>query len=247
MDMNRDTIEKIESMSAAKTYQIGNKIYADKELNFINNIPDRPDCIRFSSLDGVVKAIKTEIERVVAPVFVSVSSPALVDVFTTYREDMARDKLYASTPDLPRGKIGEWLASEDAIICLRSQFIHNDDTDYVIDLLSSISDEKSVASNDNGVTQTVNVKQGISLQSKKIVKPRVKLAPFRTFLEVEQPESEFLLRVRPGDKEKEIPVSICIFEADGGAWKLQAKHNIAEYFSEHLKDLIEAGKVVVTE
>lgn len=62
--------------------------------------------------------------------------------------------------------------------------------------------------------------------------------PFCTFLEVEQPESEFLLRVDPDE-------GIGFFEADGGIWKLEAKKNIADYFKANLADLIEAGKVVV--
>ena len=70
------------------------------------------------------------------------------------------------------------------------------------------------------------------------VKPRIQLQPFRTFLEVPQPESEFLLRVDPNE-------GIGFFEADGGVWKLEAKRNIADYFEKNLKDLIEAGKVVV--
>lgn len=36
-----------------------------------------------------------------------------------------------------------------------------------------------------------------------------------------------------------------VLEADGGVWKLEAKRNIADYFEKNLKDLIEAGKVVV--
>lgn len=60
----------------------------------------------------------------------------------------------------------------------------------------------------------------------------------RTFLEVEQPESEFLLRVDPDE-------GIGFFEADGGIWKLEAKKNIADYFLKNMGDLIDAGKVVV--
>ena len=40
-------------------------------------------------------------------------------------------------------------------------------------------------------------------------------------------------------------MGIGFFEADGGVWKLEAKRNIADYFEKNLKDLIEAGKVVV--
>lgn len=88
MDLNKETIEKIESMAAATTYRIGNGEYADKELKLIYEFPDRPRSIEFSSLDSIVKAIKTEIERVTVPLFVNVASPVSVSVFTTYREDM---------------------------------------------------------------------------------------------------------------------------------------------------------------
>lgn len=89
-----------------------------------------------------------------------------------------------------------------------------------------------------GVTQTVEARQGVALNALVEVKPRIQLQPFRTFLEVPQPESEFLLRVDPNE-------GIGFFEADGGVWKLEAKRNIADYFEKNLKDLIEAGKVVV--
>ena len=81
-------------------------------------------------------------------------------------------------------------------------------------------------------------RQGVALNAVVEIKPRVMLRPFRTFLEVEQPESEFLLRVDPDE-------GIGFFEADGGIWKLEAKKNIADYFLKNMGDLIDAGKVVV--
>jgi hypothetical protein len=117
-------------------------------------------------------------------------------------------------------------------------FIPNEGTAYLLDLLSRMTDENSVSTKDNGVTQTVEARQGVALNALVEVKPRIQLQPFRTFLEVPQPESEFLLRVDPNE-------GIGFFEADGGVWKLEAKRNIADYFEKNLKDLIEAGKVVV--
>ena len=95
-----------------------------------------------------------------------------------------------------------------------------------------------ITSDYNGVTQRVEARQGIALNSMVEVKPRVSLQPFRTFLEVAQPESEFLLRVEKNN-------GIGFFEADGGVWKLEAKRNVAAYFDAALKDLVEDGKVVV--
>ena len=62
--------------------------------------------------------------------------------------------------------------------------------------------------------------------------------PYRTFLEVEQPASDFLLRLDKGGRP-------ALYEADGGAWKLEAKRNIAAYLGEQLADLVECGSVVV--
>ena len=42
-------------------------------------------------------------------------------------------------------------------------------------------------------------------------------------------------------------MEFALFEADGGAWKLAARHNIAAYFEDKLKDLVESGKVVVAQ
>ena len=53
----------------------------------------------------------------------------------------------------------------------------------------------TVTTRDNGVSQEVEARQGVSLKALVQVKPRVALRPFRTFLEVEQPVSEFLLRL----------------------------------------------------
>lgn len=70
------------------------------------------------------------------------------------------------------------------------------------------------------------------------IKPRVLLKPFRTFIEVDQPESTFLLRINSEG-------NIGFYEADGGVWKLEATRNVAGYFEENLKDLIKSGDVVV--
>ncbi len=84
-----------------------------------------------------------------------------------------------------------WRDHETALIELRSLFIPNKGTEYLLDLLSRMGSENTVQSMDNGVTQTVETKQGVSLKVAESVKPRVLLKPFRTFLEVGQPESEF--------------------------------------------------------
>ena len=74
----------------------------------------------------------------------------------------------------------------------------------------------------------MQVKRGLSgaLKEKTALKPIVKLSPYRTFREVEQPQSEFLLRVRLSQNDAP---TVALFEADGGAWVNQATTSIVEY------------------
>lgn len=230
-------IDKIVSLKETKTFEIGGQTYADSQLTRIPPHVDRPECIEVSGLDGICKLIRTELAKLDTVVMVQAKAHNAVEVMTTYQPDFSRNILYRAKADAPGLRTG-FRGREVALIELRSLFIPNEGTAYLLDLLSRMTDENSVTTRDNGVTQQVEAKQGVSLNMLVDIKPRVQLQPFRTFLEIAQPESEFLIRVDPQE-------GIGFFEADGGIWKLEAKKNIADYFNTHLADLIEAGKVVV--
>lgn len=214
-------IDKIVSLKETKIFEINGQTYADASLTRIPPHVDRPDCISVSGLDSICKLIRTELEKVDTTIMVQVKSNDTVEVMTTYLSDFSRNTLYRAKADAP-GLYTGFRGREVALI----------------ELLSRMTNENSVSTNDNGVTQTVEARQGVALNAVVEIKPRVMLRPFRTFLEVEQPESEFLLRVDPDE-------GIGFFEADGGIWKLEAKKNIADYFLKNMGDLIDAGKVVV--
>lgn len=57
------------------------------------------------------------------------------------------------------------------------------------------------------------------------------LRPYRTFLEVEQPESAFVFRMKQDNYGS---VMCAVFEADGGAWKMDATQAIKEYLQREL-------------
>ena len=191
-----------------------------------------------TGLDSIVKLIRNELEMLEAlPVYIRVDGAEAVSVFTSYAAYMDRDSLYSATCDVP----GFWEGfrePEQAIIELRSKFAPDEGVNYLLDLLSRINKENGVTTRDNGVSQEVEARSGISLKQMVQVKPRVTLCPYRTFLEVNQPESEFILRL---DEDG----NVGLFEADGGMWKMEAKRRISAYFEENLAAEIEAGKVVV--
>lgn len=108
---------------------------------------------------------------------------------------------------------------------------------YIQKLLSEISTGAKITFNDNGVATTIVTKKGIDLQANETIKPIIALRPYRTFQEVEQPESIFLIRINER--------GISFIEADGGMWKLRARETIKSYLGWKLKDEIENGSVVI--
>ena len=57
------------------------------------------------------------------------------------------------------------------------------------------------------------------------------LRPYRTFLEIVQTMSKFVFRM----KDSGSGVDCALFNADGGAWKLDAMNSIRKYFEKALE------------
>ena len=235
--MLKEFAQYLVSLRDNKTYDINGETYSDNPLHRVAPYVPRPDKLNVTGLDSIVKLVRAEMKKVTLPVFIRVDNPTAVTVMTALDSDMKRDVLFHAECDVPGFREG-FREYDKAIIEIRSKFIPNEDTQYLLDLLSRINKENGVTTSDNGVSQTVEARTGVSLKQMVNVRPRVTLAPFRTFLEVEQPASEFLLRL---DDEG----NVGLFEADGGMWKLEAKKYILAYFDDALNDEINAGEVIV--
>ena len=236
--MLKEFAQYLVSLKDNKTYNIHGDTYSDRELIRIKPHIDRPADLSVSGLDSIVKLVRNELDMFEnLPVFIRVNDARTVSVFTTYDDVMCRDSLYTANCDVP-GFWDGFREYDKAIIELRSKFAPGPGVDYLLELLSSINKDSGVTTRDNGVSQEVEARQGISLKAMVAVKPRVALRPFRTFLEVEQPESEFLLRLDDDG-------NVGLFEADGGMWRQTAKASIMAYFEDNLAAEIEGGKVVV--
>ena len=236
--MLKEAIKEIERMAAPTIHEVEGSVFSNQELVHVMDKKPMPRCIDLTGLDSICKMVRNEVGHVGLQIFIQVKDYKSVSVFTTLDEDEDRLYLYKCTADTPAITTDRFMAYEKAVIELRSLYIPNNGTEYLLKLLSSISNESKVTSSDNGVTQQVEARSGIALSSMVKVEPRVTLQPFRTFVEVGQPASEFLLRINERGE-------IGFFPADGGVWKLEATRNVAAYFEEKLNDLIETGAVVV--
>ena len=236
--MLKDFVNKLMELAAPTTVEVDGSVYSNQDLVFIQDKKPMPRCIDLTGLDSICKMVRNEADHIGLQIFIQVKDYKSVSVFTSLDSDEDRLYLYKCVADTPAVTTDRFMAYEKAAIELRSLYIPNEGTKYLLQLLSSISNESKVTSSDNGVTQQVEARSGIALKSMVKIEPRVTLQPFRTFIEVEQPASEFLLRINERGE-------IGFFPADGGVWKLEATRNVAGYFENALKDLIDTGAVVV--
>ena len=151
--MLKEFAQYLVSLKDNKTYTIHGDTYSDRELVRIAPHVDRPRQIQVNGLDSIVKLVRNEQDMMENyPIYIRVISPRKVEVFGTYDDTMTRDYLYEAICDAPDFK-GGWRGHEEAIIELRSAFVPNEGTEYLLDLLSRISKDDSVTSEDNGVSQ----------------------------------------------------------------------------------------------
>ncbi len=238
--MLKSFVEKIASMAKNEVHEINGEFYSDKPMSRVVPVEYLPEEQRVYSLAALITLIKAEVDKIKnCPIFVEVISEKEVVAYTTYDNKFRRSVLYHLRLSEVGNSIGYWEDKEESIIQLKSVYKPSEGVNYILGILSSISDESSVQTKDDGISQTVEVRKGIAMKAREDIKTVVRLAPYRTFLEVEQPESDFILRLKEGGR-------ILIKEADGGKWKLDAKRNIANYLAENLQYEEVMHKVVVT-
>lgn len=244
--MLKEAIEKIEELAKPLILDKEGYTYAVRNNGVTQEIiPEMvyQDCLALNSLDALVQMVRTEgvsVDRSADKLYLSVKDHMTVTCFGHPQADLREARIFyyeAQAKDVPGWDSEVKMAFDKAAVALQTRFQEGGDRDYTLKLLSQITCGAKVTYNDIGVATTVVTQKGVSLQQNSTIRPLVKLRPYRTFQEVEQPEGLFLIRI---DER-----GISFTEADGGMWKLAARKTIKAYLEEALKDMIDDGRVVV--
>jgi hypothetical protein len=78
--------------------------------------------------------------------------------------------------------------------------VKNEDRDIMLKVVGNIKEETVNTIGDDGVSQAVVAKMGVATVANVKVPNPVVLKPYRTFVEVDQPESEFIFRMQSGPR-----------------------------------------------
>lgn len=243
--MLKAVVEKILEISSPELREVDGRMFSVGEGNSVREVRpelDYADGITLNSLDSLVKMVKTEaLQTYSTPIYITVPSHLKVECFAQPNPDLryARQYFYtAIATDVPGWEESTGLKFEEAMIAIRTRFQESADSAYTLKLLSDITTGAKVTYSDNGVATSVVTKTGVALQTNESIRPIVTLKPYRTFQEVEQPASQFLIRINER--------GINFVEADGGMWKLSARETIKAFLCDALSAEIEAGTIVIS-
>lgn len=197
-----------------------------------------PSVLKTNTLKSIVDYIKEsfDLEQGISYI-INVCDYQQVQLLQPLNEDLNRPMLISCTaPQRDNLDFGRFKSLTPFNIMLQSSFFdlpgEINYKEVLLKVVGNVGDGVVKNFGDDGVSQKTTIKTGVeNLAEVKVPNPVI-LAPYRTFSEVMQPSSKFVFRLESGRGDEP---QAALFEADGGAWKVQAKENIIKYFREQLE------------
>jgi hypothetical protein len=239
METDGRGIELIQASAKAEHHEqeIDGVLFSTKKMEPIYHDP-RPAALGVQSLTAIVDYLKSEIDfpmiaadKEARSILLHVVSPTAVEIVSRAGGPAVKRTtwLSASAPENPF-RYGQKYDPENFNIALQSLFVDSDDRACILKLAGTVKSEAVKTDTDDGVTQKVEVRKNIAFAAEAKIPNPVTLRPWRTFREVEQPSSIFVLRAHDGP-------AFALYEADGAAWKLEAMQSIKAWLAERLPDV----------
>lgn len=225
-----DRIVELTKTAADRPIEINGRTYWNNSGNAI--IPPVVSAVAVvTSLDALLSAIDAPelaglADDLLGSLQIVVVGPRRVVVTTAPGNTWAqRDRYIDAKCETDSFLFDRFMDIEEFIIKAQCLFVDSDTKRALVTHVSSISGEEVVTNTDDGVSQTVVVKDQLNRDKHAELSPMMTLRPYRTFPEVRQPSSPFLLRMKKRDG---LP-QVALFDADGGLWIAKACANIAAY------------------
>lgn len=209
--------------------EIGGRKFTDREIHRVNLDPDLPKALPFYGLAGLVGYLKAD--SAAAGALVHVVSPTKVEAVGVLEGDDKHLRRVFAVAESQLGAASGFAFNnaasvEQLNIALLTCFEPSKgDIAKLREFCASVRDTSELGLADDGVSQSVSAKSGVAAVLATAVRNPWQLAPFRTFAEVDQPLSPYVLRFF---KSSEGPKA-GLFETGNAQWKPAAVAAIATW------------------
>ena len=225
-----------EDLSTPHTEEYEGMLFADKKFYRVHQEQPVAQPFTMTTLSGLVGYIRSNTDKMREKMMIHIESPVTVSLQSMLNEDRTREKVATVKAKIPDFSYEYFYPSEEFTIKLMAQFMDIDgNTDKGLLLKYAGTTQAGTVKNygDDGVSQSAVIQQTLTSKDEAIIPNPVTLRPYRTFVEVEQPDSQFIFRA----KDRGEDVGFALFEADGGAWESTAMNSIKEYLTMALADI----------
>jgi hypothetical protein len=231
--MIKEAIEKILSLAPVQVLQFDSRSYTSAGLHPVK-IPV-PEPIKTLTLTSIVDYLSSNFDGLNHEgLMIHINGHDQVSLLGQLGIDDFCERAYYMKATAIQSKFifGQYIDLENFIIDMQAQFVQTDTTRKIMAIIGNLHDDHIKNISDDGITQKVTTKKGISLAGPEVNLPNpVRLQPFRTFAEIEQPESSYVLRL------KSVPncgPQCALFAAGGEAWKNETILRIKQWLVERV-------------
>lgn len=233
--MIKEAIDKIISLASLEVIEVDSRQFTSRSVNEIR--PQLIEPIVVHSLTAIVDFFEGEVDVNcdVNPdlTVIHIVDPHTVKVIDGVADDTYRNREHFLTAQRINSEFefDTYFDQEKMVMKLLTMFEQTTVLEDVIKVVSGLIVSSDIEVNDDGISQEVKVRKGASRIEKVEIKNPIMLKPIRTFTEVDQVESPYVLRIRERNGEPQI----AIFEAGGGQWKNDAIQNIKKWLAKRIK------------
>lgn len=224
-----------------ETIEINGRTYCTKDLRRYD-AADKAEPIKATTLTSLVDYIKESREELRDRMIIQVVSATKVLLYSGLLAERDRETLFEVNALLPQFEYGREYDQESFLVAMQSCFQKTDDREAVTIMASNIVNTQQGTFSDDGVSQQAIIKTGVTTKDAAFVPNPVSLIPYRTFLEVPQPASDFVFRISEG---RGGAPAFKLVAADGGLWKSQAVDNVKNYLVKSLADVPDREKITI--
>ncbi|WP_059068372.1 hypothetical protein [Mediterraneibacter massiliensis] len=220
--------------------EIEGKTYCTRNMSRYHNF-DMASELGVNTLTAVVDYIKGKPEELRESMILHVNSPTKVKLYSGLIYERSREYLLEANAIVNEFQFDHYYDQERFLIELQANFLDTEDLQKIKMVSGNIQAGTTTNYDDDGVSQRTTINSGIANKTDVIVPNPVMLRPYRTFAEIEQPESGYIFRI----KDSERGPAFKLVEADGGLWKNATMKKIKEYLEFELKEKLDKYHITV--
>lgn len=233
--MIKEAIDRITELAKPTLSEIDDRTYSDRPLHLISRPLAEP--LTVHTLTALVEYLNRNLDmndlKAVSGLFVHVESESRVSIqcalgaFDRQRETLLLAETYRSC-EFP---FERWLDQETFITNVLVHFIQTGAREDLMKIVGNLKGEEVRTAVDDGFTQRITAAAGVTKVAEVDIPNPIGLWPYRTFAEVAQPESLYVLRLRRQDGD--LPL-MALFPISDQRWREEAVEAIKSYLYESI-------------